>query len=67
MVVEPFDAHDDHGNDRIGNDRRAATISQAVPWPHDTRELHAHVFSLVSESGLRIRSFCGNYCGNKGM
>lgn len=56
MVVKPSDAHDDYDNDRIGNDCRAATISQAVPRPRDTHELHVHVFNLVSESGLRIRS-----------
>lgn len=61
MVVEPFNAHDDYGDDCARNDRRTTTISQAVSQSWNTRELHARVLSLVSETDLRIRSLITLY------
>lgn len=56
MVVEPFNAHDDYGDDRFWNDRRATTIPQEISRSRNTRELHARILDLVSETDLRIRS-----------
>lgn len=55
MVVEPFNAYNDHGDDRTGDDRRTTTISQAISRPRNTRYLHAHVFSLDTRNLLQKR------------
>lgn len=55
MVVEPFNAHDDYGDDCARNDRRTTTISQAVSQSWNTRELHARVLSLDAHNLLRKR------------
>lgn len=46
MVVESLNAHDDYDNDCIGNDSRAAKISQAISWPRNTCDLYGRVLSL---------------------
>lgn len=56
MVAESFNAHDDYGDDCVRNDCRATTIPQEISQPWNTCELHARILSLVSETGLRIRS-----------
>lgn len=61
MVVESFNAHDDYGNDRVGNDYRATTISQAISRSWNTCGLHARILSLVSETSPGIRSVITRY------
>jgi len=61
IVVKPLDAHDDHGDDRVRNDRRTTAISQATSRPRTTYWFYAHVLSLVSETDLRVSAFlCSN-------
>lgn len=55
MVVESFNAHNDYGDDRVRNDRRTTTISQAVSRSRNTRELHARVLSLDAHNLLQKR------------
>jgi len=53
MVVESFNAHDDHRNDYNRNDYYTTSISQAISQPWNTRDLHVYIFNLVSETKSR--------------
>lgn len=55
MVVESFNAHDDYGDDRVRNDCRATTISQAISRPRNTRGLYARILNLDARNLLQKR------------
>lgn len=49
VVVEPLDAHDDHGFGAHGNDISAANISETIQRTFRTRSIYVYLFSLVCE------------------
>lgn len=46
VVVEPLDAHDDHGFGAHGNDISAANISETIQRTFRTRSIYVYLFSL---------------------